>query len=282
MRAALQWISGQGQEGDTSWDPLGPAGARSCSSQCPSLAVTDGQTAPALTQRTHLRKQSTEIEADCSRWDGVADDSWDVRSCGCECPGRVQRHGITPRRAQLESARRSDRSFVKALFICENSLDVSHYQHVCDGCLSSRRNSNLRVLIFFCFRTERKKESNWENITIMILSSLHPSVSYSTSLAPHSLSVPYISCFYSSTAFTLTSHFISRWVLNSQWGWDEFSRFHFTSTLFQEFAWEKWYLVMCRELILLSSQEQVKLHRKQAGQALLVSPVRIRSKIWGN
>lgn len=135
---------------------------------------------------------------------------------------------------------------------------------------------------FFCFRTERKKESNWENITIMILSSLHPSVSYSTSLASHSLSVPYISCFYSSTAFTLTSHFNSSWVLNSQWGWDEFSRFHFTSTLFQEFAWEKWYLVMCRELILLSSQEQVKLHRKQAGQALLVSPVRIRSKIWGN
>ena len=106
---------------------------------------------------------------------------------GVSVQGRAPRHAESRRRrAQSESERRSDRSFVKALFICENSLDVSHYQHVCDGRLSSRRNSNLRV---FCFRTARKKESNWENITIMILSPLHPSVGCSTSLAPHTLSL---------------------------------------------------------------------------------------------
>ncbi len=98
----------------------------------------------------------------------------------CVCPSSVHRHAITPRKAQGEIGRRSDRSFVKAPFICENGLDASHYQHVCHGCLSSLGN-NLQFR--FYFGNERKKESNREGLTIMILSSLHPSISYSTSLS---------------------------------------------------------------------------------------------------
>lgn len=119
----------------------------------------------SLTWRTHIRKQSSEIQADCSRRERRQP------MCGCvTSPPAAHTHALTLRRMLGETRRRSDRLFVKARFICENGRDASHYQRVC---LSKTAISSS------CFR---KKANNWQSITILIMSSLHPSISCITSI----------------------------------------------------------------------------------------------------
>ncbi len=156
--AALQWVSAQGQAG---WCPLGPAGAQSCSSKCPPWPWQTVRRPPL-----HPANAPQEAEHQDLGW------LLPLRRGGRWQLGRAQLWvcvSITPSKAQGEIERRSDRSFVKAPFICESGLDVSHHQHVGDGCLSSFGNGNLGFR--FQFRNERK-ESNWKSIATKILPSL--------------------------------------------------------------------------------------------------------------
>lgn len=89
----------QGRRGHTHWDVLSR----------PSVAVTDGQ---KMTRLAHLRKQNTEIDADCSHRD--KDGGWQSGGCGCTRRGDMRGRGWIP----------------KAAFTCENGLGVSQRQNI--------------------------------------------------------------------------------------------------------------------------------------------------------
>ncbi len=130
-RAALQLVSAQWQAG---WCLLGPAGAQSCSGQSPQWQWQ--------TDRDPSHPANTPKEAEHGDLGWLLPlrrgDRWQV--------GRAQLRvcvSITPKRAREERERRSDRSSVNTPFICESGVDVSHHQHVSNGCLSSLGNGNL-------------------------------------------------------------------------------------------------------------------------------------------